>query len=129
MSGVMATMAITPKESSSIFECSMASDAPCAKARTKVAVMGPDATLPEEALYLKMRGHVAALMQALDELGIRHAELDAMTTGTQQKAEAARDVLIPLMLACRVEAGALEEIMDDSLWPLPKYGELLWNHC
>ena len=96
---------------------------------TSRTVMGPDATLPEEALYMKMRGHVTALMKGLEELDTCHAKLDAMTTGTRQKAEAARDELVPLMYACRVEADALEEIMDDSLWPLPKYGELLWNHC
>lgn len=91
-------------------------------------VMGDGEPLPEEALYHKMRGHAIAFMRNLDELDQRHEELDAMT-GVQKRAEASRDVLVPLMAACRTHADALEEIMDDALWPLPKYGELLWNHC
>jgi len=92
------------------------------------AALGDKAKLPEEALYQEMRGHVTALMEGLDDLDARHAELDAMS-GTRKRAEAARDVLVPRMAACRGHADALERIMDDALWPLPKYGELLWNHC
>ncbi|MDR3073574.1 MAG: glutamine synthetase III [Deltaproteobacteria bacterium] len=92
------------------------------------AVLGNNAKLPEEALYMRMREHVTALMDSLADIDARHEELDAMA-GTKKRAEAARDVLVPRMAACRVHADALEEIMDDALWPLPKYGELLWNHC
>ncbi len=91
-------------------------------------VTGEAAPQPEEGRYLTMRGHVAALADALAELDARHVELDAME-GTMKRAEASRDVLLPLMAACRVHADALEEIMDDAVWPLPKYGELLWQHC
>ncbi|MCC8193814.1 MAG: glutamine synthetase III [Deltaproteobacteria bacterium] len=91
-------------------------------------VLGDKADLPEEALFNTMRGHVLALMDAVDHLDTEHDRLDAMS-GTLKRAEAARDVLVPGMAACRVHADALEAIMDDALWPLPKYGELLWNHC
>jgi len=84
--------------------------------------------LPEEALYRTMRGHITALSENLSELDKRHVELDAMK-GSLQRAVAARNVLVPLMAACRAHADALEKIMDDELWPLPKYGELLWQHC
>ncbi len=92
------------------------------------ALVGDKQPLPEEALYTKTRGHIVALMEALDDLDARHGELDAMT-GTLKRAEAARDVLVPRMANCRDHADDLEEIMDDDLWLLPKYGELLWNHC
>ncbi len=84
--------------------------------------------LPEETLYHAMRGHITGLSDSLNELDRRHAELDAMD-GTLKRAEAARNVLVPLMAACRAHADALEEMVDDEIWPLPKYGELLWQHC
>jgi glutamine synthetase len=91
------------------------------------SVLGKNIVLPEEALYMTMREHVSALMASIAEIDMRHDELDAMT-GTKKRAEAARDVLVPLMVKCREHADALEAIMDDTLWPLPKYSELLWNH-
>ena len=45
MSGVMATMATTPKASVTILPPT-ATQAPCASGSRKVAVMGPDATPP-----------------------------------------------------------------------------------
>ncbi len=89
---------------------------------------GEQGPLPEETLYRTMRGLIAGLAAGLAELDSRHAELDAME-GTLKRAEASRDVLLPLMAVCRTHADALEEIMDDSIWPLPRYGELLWQHC
>ncbi|SBW03566.1 Type-3 glutamine synthetase [uncultured delta proteobacterium] len=94
-----------------------------------VKAMVPDAKdLPEETLYHTMRGHVHGLMKAVEKLDADHEKLDAMT-GTLKRAEASRDILVPAMAECRAHADALEAIMDDALWPLPKYGELLWNHC
>ena len=43
------------------------------------------------------------------------------------RAEAARDKLLPLMAACRAHADALEGMVDDVMWPLPKYNEMLWQ--
>ncbi len=91
-------------------------------------VGGREGALPEEAHYQIMRGHIIGLAQKLAELDARHADLDAMD-GTRERAEAARDVLVSLMAACRAHADALEEMMNDALWPLPKYGELLWQQC
>ena len=91
-------------------------------------VVGNRDDLPEEALFHTMRGHVLGLMEAVERLDKEHERLDAMT-GTLKRAGAARDVLVPGMAECRAHADALEAIMDDALWPLPKYGELLWNHC
>ncbi|MDR2893135.1 MAG: glutamine synthetase III [Deltaproteobacteria bacterium] len=84
------------------------------------------ARLPELDYYNKIRGHAFGLVEALDRLDSRHEDLDRMS-GTLVRAEAARDVLIPLMNACRAHADALELLVDDALWPLPKYNELLWN--
>ncbi len=54
--GVMATMATIPKASVTIFP-PKASQAPIAKGRRKVAVMGPEATPPEsKAMDVKIGG-------------------------------------------------------------------------
>ena len=80
----------------------------------------------ETAYYERVREHVAGLMNALDHLDAKHVELDNMT-GVQIRAEASRDYLIPLMEECRLHADALEVLVDDADWPLPKYGEMLWQ--
>ncbi len=82
---------------------------------------------PEKAYYERTRKHVLALIEALEALDKRHAELDVMH-GIMIRAQAARDDLIPLMAKCRERADALEELIDDARWPLPKYNELLWQH-
>ena len=76
--------------------------------------------------YAETQTHVAGLMQALNALDQKHEELDAMY-GVLVRAEAARDFLLPLMAECRKHADALERIVDDALWPLPKYNEMLWQ--
>lgn len=55
--GIIAIIAITPNPSTRTFAVGIASAAPCAKARMKVAVIGPDATPPESyAIPTKMDG-------------------------------------------------------------------------
>ena len=39
-----------------------------------------------------------------------------------------RDKTLPAMLDVRSHADQLEQIVDDALWPLPKYHELLFVH-
>ena len=82
---------------------------------------------PEEAYYHRVRTHVVALMRSLDALDECHVKLDAMS-GVLARAEAAHCELIPLMSQCREHADALELLVDDAMWPLPKYTELLWQH-
>ncbi|MDR1395089.1 MAG: glutamine synthetase III [Deltaproteobacteria bacterium] len=81
---------------------------------------------PEELYYQKVYGHTARLTALLDELDESHVRLDSLS-GVLIRAEGARDVLLPLLAKIRVEVDALELCLDDSLWPLPKYGELLWQ--
>ena len=95
-------------------------------AATTHALAEPGTPLPEEVYYKILRRHVSCLMAALDDLDSTHERLDAME-GALVRAEAARDELIPLMAACRAHADALETMVDDDRWPLPKYNELLWQ--
>ncbi|MDL2207673.1 glutamine synthetase III [Desulfovibrio sp. OttesenSCG-928-M16] len=91
------------------------------------SVCAENTPLAEESYYNSVREHVLGLLAALDALDACHEKLDAMN-GTKERAIAARDCLLPLMLECRSHADALESITDDADWPLPKYNELLWQH-
>jgi glutamine synthetase len=81
---------------------------------------------PEELNYQKLYAHAAELTALLDKLDATHIRLDA-TEGIMVKAKGARDELLPLLAKIRTEVDALELLVDDAQWPLPKYGELLWQ--
>jgi glutamine synthetase len=95
-------------------------------AQTARTLAGGAAT-PEENYWRRLREHIAGLMAALDDLDATHARLDAMEGDAHHRAEAARDELLPRMAVCRTHADALEAMVDDDRWPLPKYNELLWH--
>lgn len=97
------------------------------KELAELAQLTDDKNSPEQEYYQRVRQHVTGLIKALDTLDARHTELDKMS-GVLARAEAARDDLLPLMDKCRQHADALEEMVDDARWPLPKYNELLWQH-
>ena len=79
-----------------------------------------------EAQYCqKLRTLTAEFYAALNELDEEHIKTDNLS-GVLVRAEATRDNLIPRMNACRALADKLEKIVDDSVWPLPKYNEMLW---
>lgn len=44
------------------------------------------------------------------------------------KALAYHDIVLPLMAEIREHADALELIIDDEMWTLPKYRELMFVH-
>jgi glutamine synthetase len=77
--------------------------------------------------YTRIHSHTADLLQSLAELDAKHEELDALE-GIPAKAKAARDILLPLLARCRLHIDALEGMVDDADWPLPKYNEMLWHH-
>ena len=93
-------------------------------AKTLVDDEGP---LPEETHFLRIREHVLGLMRALDKLDEARAEL-RKPGDVFQRAHTARDVVLPAMDECRRHADALENLVDNDAWPLPKYAELLWLH-
>ncbi len=86
-----------------------------------------DADEAEAEHFLRLRGHAAGLQgaaAALDEALVAcRAAPDA-----HGMARTARDAVLPAMRLCREHADALELLVDDDLWPLPTYAELLWTH-
>jgi len=66
------------------------------------------------------------------ELGKAVVALEAVTDTTEaiecvgKRADSCRDEVIPAMNAVRAASDALEIIVDDQLWPLPTYAEMLF---
>lgn len=79
----------------------------------------------EKAYYQNLQTLVAEFYASLNELDEEHKKVDSLS-GALVRAEATRDRLIPRMNNCRALADKLEKIVDDSLWVLPKYNEMLW---
>ena len=63
-----------------------------------------------------------ALSVAMEEECDRFNELDSQ----REKAIKFHDVIVPYLEAIRKHVDALEMIVDDDMWPLPKYRELLF---
>lgn len=83
----------------------------------------------QEFLLERVSRHLGDLFIALDRLEEELAKKNRKGSiiGTPlEESKFYRDTILPIMNACRAEGDALEEVLDDSLWPLPKYRELLW---
>ncbi len=72
----------------------------------------------KEEIVEKIEAFVEAI-QALDEAN-RHPDGEGI-----ELAEYIRDTVLPAMEGVRSAGDALERIVADDLWPLPKYGEIL----
>lgn len=79
------------------------------------------------AYYNTLHIHINKLLDNLNKLEEAFAGSEKIAD-TKQRATYLRDVVLPILNDCRVHADALETIVDDSLWPLPKFTELLWEH-
>jgi glutamine synthetase len=69
----------------------------------------------------RLRGGIGELVQA------RH-RAEEQKGGANEVARAFRQDVVPAMARVREAADALEGLVDDDLWPLPKYRELLFLH-
>jgi glutamine synthetase len=79
---------------------------------------------PDRSLATEVAQHSAALQRACGELaaGLQGDHEGSLATQMQHCAHG----LLPLMGAVRHAADALENLVDDDLWPLPTYQELLF---
>jgi glutamine synthetase len=92
----------------------------------KSAGPDPDPYEPERRIYETLYKLSSDLYKSLDELDLKIDETEAIED-VEKKAETVRDELLPLLLKVRVSVDALELVIDDNRWPLPKYSELLWQ--
>ena len=79
---------------------------------------------PERSLAALVAQHNSDLLRQCQELDAALLVSHQGTATTQMRHAA--DVLIPLMNAVRDAVDALEQLVDDDLWPLPTYQELLF---
>jgi len=71
-------------------------------------------------------GAIGRLKRSIDALSEIQLELEASDEPIQDRATAYRERALPAMEAVRKEADFLEQLVDDDLWPLPKYREMLF---
>ena len=69
-----------------------------------------------------------ALAEAIETLQRVMIEVDAHEGTEQAHARAMLDKVVPAMNDVREAADCLETVVDDDLWPLPKYRELMFIH-
>jgi len=69
---------------------------------------------------------IARLKDALVALDEERRAADGSEASTLERARMYRDKVLPLMKECRAAASDLESCVDDDLWPLPKYREMLF---
>jgi glutamine synthetase len=71
---------------------------------------------------------IANMKSSIDALLAIQEELEATDLDERQMADAYCKRILPGMLAVREVADLLERLIDDDLWPLPKYREMLFIH-
>jgi glutamine synthetase len=97
-----------------------------ARSISSVAAISPEADLgPQRQLLARVAGATSELARAIERLAKAQAEAEKGDHSAGQVAVRMRDQVKPAMVAVRAQADLLETLVDDDLWPLPKYGELL----
>ncbi|MFR9653160.1 MAG: glutamine synthetase III [Rikenellaceae bacterium] len=76
-------------------------------------------------LIKRIQGHNAEIIKLTSEL-VAARKLANKVEGEREKAIAYHDTIAVLFDAIRYHVDRLEEIVDDQIWPLPKYRELLF---
>lgn len=93
--------------------------------QTKEAVSGLDLA-PQENLLRDVAERVSRLRTNVERLDALSHEVDEGETDALSHAKFYQQKVIPAMNAVRTVADELETLVDDSLWPLPKFREMLY---
>ena len=93
--------------------------------RYKDSLLSTATTLIQKTILTKLDAQIDALITALDVLREKLAHFPRQ--GTQLRAYYCRDELLPAIKEVRHTVDTLEELVDDDLWPLPTYTELLFS--
>ena len=95
-----------------------------ARAAREVESLGVDASVQKE-LLTRVNVLLRQAGDALADLRVQQEKAAALT-GAEQ-ARYAHDVICPAMEVLRAPVDHLEMIVDGRLWPMPTYGDLLFN--
>ena len=79
----------------------------------------------KESLYARFP-RLAEIEETLSMVGVSTAKLVLLHPEEREKAIAYHDNIVPLMEAIRYHIDKLELTVDDQIWTLPKYRELLF---
>jgi glutamine synthetase len=93
--------------------------------RYKESLLKTTTTPVQKTILTKLDGQIDVLIIALDAL--REKLTKFPTNGTQNRAYYCRDEMLPAIGEVRNAVDTLEELVDDNLWPLPTYTELLFS--
>jgi glutamine synthetase type III len=69
---------------------------------------------------------ICDLKRSLDHLEQARSQAEGHHGTHEQHAMAFRDLVMPAMVELRTHADLLESLVEDDLWPLPKYREMLF---
>ncbi|PWL23199.1 MAG: glutamine synthetase type III [Synechococcus sp. XM-24] len=103
-----------------IYPAAMASLEQLVRSLTAQASLGLS---PDQSAASAMASLVDNLLREIQAL---EAALDATPHGVHEHLKHCSGTLLPLMSAIREAADCLEALVDDSLWPLPTYQEMLF---
>ena len=99
-----------------------------AESITATQAAAPDLDLSAQSEHLAaVVTATTGLQRSIEALQSAFTAVDDHAEG-QAQANFVRDELVEAMNACRDFADTLEGLVDDALWPLPKYRELLFAH-
>lgn len=93
--------------------------------QTKQAVNGVDLSV-QEGMLRDLSDKIAKLSQALAELDKASHQSEEQEGDLLAHARFYQQKVVPAMNQVRTIADSLETIVDDSLWPLPKFREMLY---
>jgi len=109
-----------------ILPAAMAYQGELARTISTTKSVGSFSQAGQEKLLSEVCERISRLKQAIDELDSRRARVEGEGHDELKRAKFWRDEILPAMSAVRGAADELEMIVDDALWPLPKYRELLY---
>jgi glutamine synthetase len=83
---------------------------------------------PQEAAFAELTRRIGALIDAHEKLSAAFEKAERHGGSAREHATTYRDTVVPATQKVREAADALEVVVDDALWPLPKYREMLFVH-
>lgn len=93
--------------------------------KVKAVCPAADVSVQEE-LLIEASAYLSDMKVALSKL-VEVADKCAEIAETKEQAQAYRNEVIPAMAALRTPADKLEMIVDKELWPMPSYGDLIFE--
>ncbi len=109
-----------------ILPAALAHQTNVAKSVAALKEAGVAVPAPQIELLSQVAADAAALTTALSAL--EKALDEASAVDAHHQGEAFRDKVIPAMVAVRKLADSMEGVVEDKLWPLPKYREMLFQY-